>query len=140
MLIRHLTDRPSLANLDFDHTLLACSSHARAKLSSTTFLVSLFHHLLCLSYPPTLSAFVSSSQAAAAAVALSTCPGSSSSPSQPCVASYSSTVIMGRKGHPLAARIKKIMQTDEDVGKIAQATPIMIGRLLLLLPTFRLQI
>lgn len=34
---------------------------------------------------------------------------------------------MGRKGHPLAARIKKIMQTDEDVGKIAQATPIMIG-------------
>jgi hypothetical protein len=39
---------------------------------------------------------------------------------------------MGRKGHPLAARIKKIMQTDEDVGKIAQATPIMIGELLLL--------
>jgi hypothetical protein len=34
---------------------------------------------------------------------------------------------MGRKGHPLAARIKKMMQTDEDVGKIAQATPIMIG-------------
>jgi hypothetical protein len=39
---------------------------------------------------------------------------------------------MGRKGHPLAARIKKIMQTDEDVGKIAQATPIMIGELVLL--------
>lgn len=34
---------------------------------------------------------------------------------------------MGRKGHPLAARIKKMMQTDEDVGKIAQATPVMIG-------------
>jgi hypothetical protein len=34
---------------------------------------------------------------------------------------------MGRKGHPLAARIKKIMQADEEVGKIAQATPLMIG-------------
>jgi hypothetical protein len=34
---------------------------------------------------------------------------------------------MGRKAHPLAARIKKIMQADQDVGKIAQATPIMIG-------------
>lgn len=34
---------------------------------------------------------------------------------------------MGRKAHPLAARIKKMMQTDEDVGKIAQATPVMIG-------------
>ena len=28
---------------------------------------------------------------------------------------------------PLAARIKKIMQKDEDVGKIAQATPFLIG-------------
>ncbi|WIA28006.1 hypothetical protein OEZ86_010594 [Tetradesmus obliquus] len=35
---------------------------------------------------------------------------------------------MGRKAHPLAARIKKMMQTDEDVGKIAQATPVMIAR------------
>jgi hypothetical protein len=34
---------------------------------------------------------------------------------------------MGRKAHPLAARIKKMMQTDDDVGKIAQATPVMIG-------------
>lgn len=36
---------------------------------------------------------------------------------------------MGRKAHPLAARIKKMMQTDEDVGKISQATPVMIGGL-----------
>ncbi|KAF6252925.1 histone-fold-containing protein [Scenedesmus sp. NREL 46B-D3] len=35
---------------------------------------------------------------------------------------------MGRKAHPLAARIKKMMQTDDDVGKIAQATPVMIAR------------
>jgi hypothetical protein len=35
---------------------------------------------------------------------------------------------MGRaKAHPLAARIKKLMQADEDVGKIAQGTPVMIG-------------
>ena len=32
-----------------------------------------------------------------------------------------------RGGHPLAARIKRLMQTDEDVGKIAQATPALIG-------------
>lgn len=37
---------------------------------------------------------------------------------------------MGRKQHPLAARIKRIMQTDEDVGKIAAATPILICRAL----------
>lgn len=30
-------------------------------------------------------------------------------------------------GGPLAARIKRIMQKDEDVGKIAQATPVLIG-------------
>lgn len=35
---------------------------------------------------------------------------------------------MGKKQHPLAARIKKIMQADEDVGKIAQITPFLIGR------------
>ncbi|KXZ48608.1 hypothetical protein GPECTOR_26g511 [Gonium pectorale] len=29
---------------------------------------------------------------------------------------------------PLATRIKKMMQTDDDVGKISQATPILIGR------------
>ena len=32
-----------------------------------------------------------------------------------------------RKTHPLAPRIKRLMQTDEDVGKIAQATPHLIG-------------
>ncbi|CAD7704499.1 unnamed protein product [Ostreobium quekettii] len=34
----------------------------------------------------------------------------------------------GRKNHPLAARIKRLMQKDEDVGRIAQATPVLIGR------------
>ncbi|EIE27699.1 hypothetical protein COCSUDRAFT_52243 [Coccomyxa subellipsoidea C-169] len=35
----------------------------------------------------------------------------------------------GKKlNHPLSARIKKIMQADEDVGKIAQATPVLLGR------------
>jgi hypothetical protein len=34
---------------------------------------------------------------------------------------------MGRKAHPLAARIKKMMQKDNEVGKISQATPVMIG-------------
>ncbi|GLI67987.1 hypothetical protein VaNZ11_012199 [Volvox africanus] len=33
-----------------------------------------------------------------------------------------------RKICPLATRIKKMMQTDDDVGKISQATPILIGR------------
>ena len=34
-----------------------------------------------------------------------------------------------KKGHcPLASRIKKLMQTDEDVGKISQATPVLIAR------------
>ncbi|KAJ9534672.1 hypothetical protein QJQ45_002957 [Haematococcus lacustris] len=32
-----------------------------------------------------------------------------------------------KKSCPLAARIKKLMQADEDVGKIAQATPVMMG-------------
>ena len=32
-----------------------------------------------------------------------------------------------KKFHPLASRIKRVMQTDEDVGKIAQATPHLIG-------------
>lgn len=32
-----------------------------------------------------------------------------------------------RKTHPLAARIKRLMQKDEEVGKIAQATPVVIG-------------
>lgn len=34
------------------------------------------------------------------------------------------------KTHFPSARIKKIMQSDEDVGKVAQATPIVIGRAL----------
>eukprot|EP00798_Chlamydomonas_sp_ICE-L_P010376 gene10376-8316_t len=33
-----------------------------------------------------------------------------------------------RKPCPLASRIKKLMQKDEDVGKIAQATPVLIAR------------
>ena len=32
-----------------------------------------------------------------------------------------------RKTHPLAPRIKRLIQSDEDVGKIAQATPHLIG-------------
>jgi Histone-like transcription factor (CBF/NF-Y) and archaeal histone len=32
-----------------------------------------------------------------------------------------------RKPNPLANRIKRLMQTDEDVGKIAQASPALIG-------------
>lgn len=35
----------------------------------------------------------------------------------------------GKRGNPLASRIKKVMQADEDVGRIAQATPILIGKL-----------
>ncbi|EGW35376.1 uncharacterized protein SPAPADRAFT_58597 [Spathaspora passalidarum NRRL Y-27907] len=34
------------------------------------------------------------------------------------------------KTHFPAARIKKIMQSDEDIGKVAQATPVIIGRAL----------
>jgi hypothetical protein len=32
-----------------------------------------------------------------------------------------------RKPHPLAARIKRVMQADDEVGKIAQATPFLMG-------------
>ncbi len=39
-----------------------------------------------------------------------------------------------RKTHPLAPRIKRLIQSDEDVGKIAQATPHLIGVLLFILP------
>ena len=35
-----------------------------------------------------------------------------------------------RKQNPLASRIKRLMQADEDVGKIAQATPPLIGEVL----------
>lgn len=34
------------------------------------------------------------------------------------------------KTHFPAARIKKIMQTDDDIGKVAQATPVVVGRAL----------
>lgn len=34
------------------------------------------------------------------------------------------------KTHFPAARIKKIMQSDEEIGKVAQATPIIVGRAL----------
>ena len=32
-----------------------------------------------------------------------------------------------KKQHALASRVKRMMQADEDVGKIAQATPVLIG-------------
>lgn len=54
-----------------------------------------------------------------------------------CPCQYTSTIresyqqykkMKGKKlNHPLSARIKKIMQADEDVGKIAQATPVLLG-------------
>lgn len=34
------------------------------------------------------------------------------------------------KTHFPAARIKKIMQSDDEIGKVAQATPIIVGRAL----------
>ncbi|KIZ06617.1 Dr1-associated corepressor [Monoraphidium neglectum] len=37
---------------------------------------------------------------------------------------------MGKKPHPLAARIKRVMQADDEVGKIAQATPFLMERAL----------
>ena len=37
-------------------------------------------------------------------------------------------MVKGRKvTHPLASRIKRMMQTDDEVGKIAQPTPVLIG-------------
>lgn len=36
--------------------------------------------------------------------------------------------MVGSRQHPLAARIKRLMQTDEDVGKIAQAAPSLLGK------------
>eukprot|EP01025_Chloroclados_australasicus_P034510 TRINITY_DN35258_c0_g1_i1.p1 TRINITY_DN35258_c0_g1~~TRINITY_DN35258_c0_g1_i1.p1 ORF type:complete len:290 (+),score=42.06 TRINITY_DN35258_c0_g1_i1:118-987(+) len=36
--------------------------------------------------------------------------------------------LSGRKPHPLAARIKRLMQADEAVGKIAQGTPLAISK------------
>ena len=31
------------------------------------------------------------------------------------------------KSNPLAGKVKKLMQTDEDVGKIAQGAPLLLG-------------
>jgi|TARA_B100000768_G_scaffold131184_1_gene121868 hypothetical protein len=45
---------------------------------------------------------------------------------------------MGPKKNPIAARIKKIMQADEEVGKIAQATPVLMGTLSIISPTLTL--
>lgn len=44
------------------------------------------------------------------------------------------------KTHFPAARIKKIMQSDEDIGKVAQATPIVVGRALEIFMTNLLQV
>jgi hypothetical protein len=41
---------------------------------------------------------------------------------------------MPPKKNPVAARIKKMMQADDDVGKIAQATPVLVCTF----PSFRL--
>ena len=35
--------------------------------------------------------------------------------------------MVGKTQHPLAARIKRVMQSDEDVGKISQLAPPLIG-------------
>lgn len=32
-----------------------------------------------------------------------------------------------KKSHPLASRIKRVMQGNDEVGKIAQATPFLMG-------------
>ena len=42
---------------------------------------------------------------------------------------------MPPKKNPVAARIKKMMQADDDVGKIAQATPVPVSYTHLTLPT-----
>ncbi|AOA62268.1 NC2 transcription regulator complex subunit [Komagataella phaffii CBS 7435] len=34
------------------------------------------------------------------------------------------------KTHFPSARIKKLMQSDDDIGKVAQATPVVVGRAL----------
>lgn len=36
------------------------------------------------------------------------------------------------KSNPLAGKVKKLMQTDEDVGKIAQGAPLLLGQICLL--------
>lgn len=34
------------------------------------------------------------------------------------------------KSHFPSARVKKLMQSDEDIGKVSQATPLVVGRAL----------
>ena len=34
------------------------------------------------------------------------------------------------KSNPLAGKVKKVMQTDDDVGKIDQGAPLLLGKLL----------
>ena len=46
---------------------------------------------------------------------------------EPDAAEAGSAGAQKRKTHPLAPRIKRLIQSDEDVGKIAQATPHLIG-------------
>lgn len=41
---------------------------------------------------------------------------------------------MPPKKNAVAARIKKLMQADDDVGKIAQATPVLMGTSLCFFP------
>jgi hypothetical protein len=41
--------------------------------------------------------------------------------------SHSKQKMPPKRSHPLAARIKRMMQADEDVGKIAQLTPLLMG-------------
>lgn len=51
-------------------------------------------------------------------------------PAEPC---SNDTIVEGFeriKTHFPAARIKKIMQSDEEIGKVAQATPVIVGRAL----------
>lgn len=36
------------------------------------------------------------------------------------------------KANPLAGKVKKLMQADEDVGKVAQGTPLLLGDICLL--------
>lgn len=44
------------------------------------------------------------------------------------------------KSNPLASKVKKVMQTDEDVGKIAQGAPLLLGKLLSVILTCNLAI
>jgi hypothetical protein len=47
---------------------------------------------------------------------------------------------MPPKKNAVAARIKRLMQADDDVGKIAQATPVLMGTSFSIYPQPRLQL